>query len=182
MGSNLLLLKLDWEVRDPQPHKNTSPNRPPICSHTKGPSIPQHTRSNLHAIKPQSAMDRPIGEGSSKIPPTHMTLKLDSKAKSANRQGQKTEAKKVSCFNCGGGHYARDCPLENRKAACGYAVQITEDDAPTPVDDADSAYHFAGSDPDHGNTHSPKPDSPGSDGKHSDHPEGEQYEPDEDNG
>ena len=162
--------------------QNTSRNRPPVRSHTKGPSIPQHTRSNLHAIKPQSAMARPIGEGSSKIPPTRTTLKSDSKAKSANRQGQKTEVKKVSCFNCGGDHYARDCPPENRKAARGYAVRIAEDDAPAPVDDVDSEYHSAGSDPDRGNTRSPEPDSPGSDGEHSDHPEGEQYDPDEDNG
>ena len=165
----------------PSNSQNSSRNRPPVRSDTKGPSFPQHNRSNPHTGKPQSATARPIGEGSSKIPPTRTAPKHDPKAKPTNLHKQGTETKKVSCFICRGSHYARDCPPEKRKAAHGYAVRIAEEDTPASLDDAGSEYHCAGSDPEGGNARLPEPENPGSDIEHSNHPEGEQYDPDEDN-
>jgi hypothetical protein len=108
------------------------------------------------------------------------TPKPDSKTKLTTRHGHKTDQKKVSCFICGGDHYAQDCPPENRKAARGYAARISNEDAPEPLNDADLERHSNVSNPHGENAQSPEPDTPGSDDEHGDsQPEGEQYDPDE---
>jgi hypothetical protein len=122
---------------------------------------------------------RPHGEGQSKPTPPRMTPRPDSRPKPAIRQGQKPGTSKVSCFNCGGPHYAKDCPPENRKAARGYAVRIAEDGTPAPLNDAESEHHSSGSVIEDENAAPPEPDDLNSDGEHGEPPlEGEQYDPD----
>ncbi len=87
-----------------------------IYSDTKVQSNSQHVQSGMNAGKPRSAMAQLNSEGYSKNPLTRTAPKPDPKGKPAIRHGQKTDIKKVSCFNCGGPHYTKDCPLENWKA------------------------------------------------------------------
>jgi len=117
--------------RPPHAH-NDSRNRSHIRNDTRAPLHSQHAHSNSNANKSQSAMARLSGEGSSKNLPTRTMPKHDLKAKPAHQHEQKTNVKKVSCFNCGGLHYTRDCPPENQKAARGYAACIADEDAMRP--------------------------------------------------
>ena len=76
--------------------------------------------------------------------------------------------------------YAKECPLENWKAAHGYAIRIAEEGAEDPVNDAGSEYHSAGSGPKGENTQPPETDNEDPNGGHDNsHPEGKQYDPDE---
>src|SRR5258706_15477475 len=124
-------------------------------------------------------MARLSGEGSSRNPPARMTPKPDSKAKAANHTDQKTDVKKVSCFNCGGPHYARDCPPENRKTARGYAVRIADEDAMETTRDDASKHHSTRSHADPKDDAPPRSAEQDSGSKHSDHLEGKQYDPDD---
>ena len=149
----------------PQPHRSSQ--RDPVNS-----------RGNSNA-KPAA---RPHGEGQSRAAPPRANTKPDSRPKPAMRHPQKPGANKVSCFICGGPHYARDCPPENRKAARGYAVRIADEGAPDPANDADVEYHPADLVDEGENAQLPEPDhmSSDDDGGGS-RLEGEQYDPDEDN-
>ena len=100
----------------PSNSQNTSWNRLHIRSHTKAPPHSHNAHANIHTSKPQNFTAQLNGENSSKNPPACMMPKPDSKAKLTAQHGQKTETKKISCFNCGGNHYARNCPPENQKA------------------------------------------------------------------
>jgi hypothetical protein len=107
-----------------------------------------------------------------------MTPKLNSKTKPATHHGQNHKTNKVSCFICGGPHYTKECPPENRKAAQGYAVQIVEEGDSTPVNDVETDYHSTSSIHSCKSAQSPKPDSPDLGDEHNENPEGEQYDPD----
>ena len=100
----------------PSNSQNAPRNWLHIRSHTKAPPHSHNAHANIHISKPQTFTAQPNGEDSSKNPPAHTTPKPDSKAKLTAWRGQKTETKKISCFNCGGNHYARNCPPENQKA------------------------------------------------------------------
>jgi hypothetical protein len=113
-----------------------------------------------------------------------MAPKPDLKAKPAMRHGQKPTTNKVSCFICGGSHYAKDCPPENRKAARGYAARIEEVDENSPADDEKSEHHSGSNSS--GIKNDPPPeaenlDSEGSVINENENPEGEQYDPDDAN-
>jgi hypothetical protein len=148
--------------------------------HSKRNRSSQKAQTSSQGNKFYSTTARPRGEEQSKAAQVRSTPKPDSKTKPANRYGQKSDQKKVSCFICGGDHYAKDCPPENRKAARGYAARISNEDAPEPLNDAASERHSNASNPRGENAQSPEPDTPGSDDDHGDsQPEGEQYDPDE---
>jgi len=133
-----------------------------------------------HGDEPRSTSARPHGEGQSKSAQIRSMPKPDSKTKPTTRHGQKTDTKKVSCFICDGDHYAKDCPPENRKAVRGYAVRISNEDAPELLSDADSERHSNASTPHGENALSPEPGTPGSDdGRGNSLPEGEKYDLDE---
>jgi hypothetical protein len=144
--------------------------------HTRSQRPPQRTQTSSYNHKPTTSTARPHGEGHSKTTPTRTAPKLDSKTKPAARHGQRNETTKVSCFICGGPHYTKDCPLENRKAARGYAVRIADQGDSAPMDDENRGYQSSGSVVDDGIDQSPKPDSQDSGDGHSNHPEGEQYD------
>ena len=130
--------------------------------------------------KHTSTTTQPHGEGQLKATPACMTPKPDSRPKPAIRNAQKPGTSKVSCFICGGPHYARDCPPENWEAACGYAVQIAEDGTLAPLDNAESEHHSPGSIDNDENGEPPKPDNLNSGSKGGEPGlEGEQYDPDE---
>src|SRR5258706_10060381 len=164
--------------RPPHAH-NDSRNRSRVRNDMRAPPHSQHTHSNSNANKSRSAMARPSGEGSSKNPPTCTTPKHDPKAKPAHRHEQKTDVKKVSCFNCGGPHYTRDCPPENRKAAQGYAARIADEDAMETMGNDASEHHSTQSHGDPKDNTPPEPNEQDSGSERSDHPEGEQYDPDD---
>jgi hypothetical protein len=88
----------------------------------------------------------------------------------------------VSCFICGGLHYAKDCLPGNWKAAHGYAAHIQEVDESAPENNGDSDYHSIGtpsgleSNP---NYKDEIPNSEGSVANADKNPEGDQYDPDE---
>ena len=168
-------------LNGPRPSQGhtTSRSRPHHRSHTKAQAHSQHVHSNAHANKPRSAMARPSGEGSSKNPPTQSKPKHEPKAKATHHHEHKTDGKTVSCFICGGAHYARDCPPENRRAARGFAVRVTDED-PVEIPGNDAAeYHSAGSQGDPTDDELPGPDERDSGSERSDHPEGDQYDPDD---
>ena len=73
------------------------------------PRVPTTSYNNNTTTTPA----RPREEGQSKTAPARATPKPDSKTKPAARPTQKTGTYKVSCFICGGPHYAKDCPPEN---------------------------------------------------------------------
>jgi len=126
-------------------------------------------------------MAQPNSKEYSKNPLTRTAPKPDPKGKLAIRHGQKTDVKKVSCFNCGGPHYAKDCPPENRKATRGYAVRIEDGDAVGAIGDDASEYHSTGSHSDPKDDQPPEADNQDSGSERSDHLEGEQYDPDDAN-
>ena len=127
-----------------------------------------------------SAPARPHEEGQSKAAPFRPTSKPDLRPKPALKHSKKPGTNNVSCFICGGPHYAKECPPENRKAARGYAVRIAEEGAQDRANDADSEYHSAGSALEGENVQPPEPDNQDPDGDYDDsRPEGEQYDPDD---
>ena len=133
-----------------------------------------------HNSKSTPHTARPSREGQLKTAPPCAMPMLDPKTKLAARFGQKPEVNRVSCFICKGLHYAKDCPPENRKAACGYAVQIVEEGTPTLLSDAELEHLSDGLIHKDKNAQSPEPDNPSSDDDGGDsHLEGEQYDPDE---
>ena len=96
------------------------------------------------------------------------------------QQSQRPTTNRVSCFICGGPHYAKECPLENQKTARGYTAQIAEDEAPDPINDSDREHHPPDESPGEYDDHSLEPEIKGSDkGDCDSHPEGDQYDPDE---
>jgi len=82
-------------------------------SHSRPPRPPQRANTSSHNDKTTTSMARTHGEGHSKNTATRMTPKPDPKAKPDNPHKQKNETRKVSCFICGGDHYADKCPPEN---------------------------------------------------------------------
>ena len=181
-GKQLAATQARLNGSKPSNTQNDSRNRSHIRSHTKAPSHSRHSHSNASTNKPQGTMTRPSGEGHSKNAPTRTAHKSDSKAKPATRREQKTDQKNVSCFICGGPHYAKDCPPENRKAARGYAVRIADENATGPTEDDASEYHSAGSHTDSKHQPPPESDNQDSGSERSDHPEGDQYDPGDTNG
>jgi hypothetical protein len=147
--------------------------------HTKPSQHPQRTLTSSTINETTTITARPHGEGQSRTTPIRMTPELDSKTKPAARHGQRNETTKVSCFICEGPHYARDCPPESRKVARGYAVRIANQGDSAPIDDENGGYQSSGSVVDGRIAQSPEPDSQDSGDGHSNHPEGEQYDPDE---
>ena len=165
----------------PSNSHNTPRDRSRVRSHTKAPPHSQHAHSNTNANRHRSAMARPSGEGSSKTPPTRTTPKADSRTRPANRHEQKTDVKKVSCYICNGPHYAKDCPLETRKAARGYAVRIADENAADAMEVDASEHNSEGSHADSKAGPPPESEHQDSGSERSDHPEGDQYDPDDTN-
>jgi len=126
--------------------------------HSKRNRSSQRAQTSSHGNESHSTSARPHGEGQSKSAQIRSTPKPNSKTKPATLHGQKTDTKKVSCFICGGDHYAKDCPPENRKAARGYTVRISSEDAPELLNDADSERQSNASTPHGGNAQAPEPD------------------------
>ena len=124
-------------------------------------------------------MAHPGGKGSSKNPSTHMTPKHNPKAKVAHCHEHKTDRKTVLCFICSGLDYTRDCPPENWKAAWGYAVCIADEDVTEIMGDDASELHSARSQANPKDNTPPKSNKQDLGSKHSNHPEGEQYDPDD---
>jgi hypothetical protein len=139
---------------------------------------PQRTQTSSNTNKPTNATAWLHGEGQSKITPICTTPKPDSRQKPTARHGQKTDTNKVSCFICGGLHYAKECPPKNRKAARGYAVRIAEEGDSAPMNDIETEYHSTGSVHSGKSAQSPEPDNPDLGDEHNEYPEGEQYNPD----
>jgi hypothetical protein len=147
--------------------------------HTKPPRHHQRTLTSSTINESTTTTARSHGEGQSKTTPIRMTPEPDSRTKPAVRHKQTHETVKVSCFVCGGPHYTKECPPENRKAARGYAVRIVEEGDSAPVNDVETEYHSASSVHRGKSAQSPKPDSPDSGDEYDENPEGEQYDPDE---
>ena len=127
---------------------------------------PQRASTSSHNNNDAQPASQPHGEGPSKTAPPRATPKPDSRPKPALRQPQQLRTPKVSCYICGGPHYARDCPPDNRKAARGYAVRIAEEGAPEPLEDVNPEHQPTNPVPDDENARSPEPDIQGSDGDH----------------
>ena len=180
-GKQLAATKARLGGAKPSNSQNASQNQPHIRSHTKAPPHSHNAHANIHTSKPQNFTAWLNGEDFSKNPPACTTPKPDSKAKLTARCGQKTETKKISCFNCGGNHYARNCPPENQKATQGYTVRIVDKDTADTMGDDASEYHSAGSQSDLKNDLPPESNNQDSGSKCYDHPEGEQYDPDDAN-
>ena len=149
-------------------------------------SRPQSRNARVGPSRPSGSArpiaNRPSGSGpTTRTEPPRPVLKPDSKAKSAVKPGHKTGIAPVSCYECGGPHYARDCPHREKKAARGYAVRIEDKENDIPAPDAESEYHSTGSASEAGDA-SPvgatEPDIP-EDEVISGSLEGDQYEPEE---
>jgi len=82
-------------------------------SHSRPPQPSQRANTSSHNDKTTTSTAWTHGERHSKNTPVHMMPKLDPKAKLVNLHKQKNETCKVSCFICGGDHYADKCLPEN---------------------------------------------------------------------
>jgi len=84
-----------------------------VRSHSRPPRPSQRANTSSHNDKTTTSTARTHGEGHSKNTPICMMPKPDPKAKLVNLHKQKNKTCKVSCFICGGDHYANKCLPEN---------------------------------------------------------------------
>ena len=146
---------------------------------SKAPRPLQRTQTSSYNHKSTNTTARPHGEAQSKTTPTRVTPKPDSKGNPATRHGQKPATANVSCFNCGGNHYAKNC---DKPKARGYAARIEEIDENTPADDVSPDSHSGGtpSDIEENPSHEVIDDNPeGAIDNDGEHLEGDQYDPDD---